>query len=313
MEQLEYKNGDRFSAIPTFEPGIQTITAEKFVKAYDESFTLEGLCFDRNGDLYFTSTHGHAILKVDMRTEKVSIIYYEKGIRPGAVKIHKDGRLFVACNTNEKLGGVMVMDPDGSNAHWILRGYCVNDMVFDSNGGFYFNDFTGTFRNPTGGVYYMEPDYEHITCFCGHMCSPNGIALSTDEKVLWITEMKAQRLHRFDLDYGWGGELSTIPYRFTGYLGPDSCSVDADDNLYVAMPEQGRVMVFNSFGSPIGQVLMPGRELGHNLFTTHPMVRPGTRELYITCRDTSVDLCEGAWIFRAGAFGGGNKKAYQFH
>lgn len=312
MERLVYREGDRFSGMVQSEKDLQIITAEKFVKAYDESFTLEGPIFDRNGDLYFTSTMGHAILKVDMKSEQVSVIYHEEGIRPGAVKIHKDGRLFIAMNTNEVLGGVMVMNPDGSDAHYIIRGYCVNDMVFDKNGGFYFNDFQGTARNPSGGVYYVEPDYMHITQFCGNLCSPNGIALSVNEDVLWVTEMKAQQLHRFDLDYGWGGELSTIPYRFTGYLGPDSCEVDADDNLYVAMPEQGRILVFNYYGSPIGQINMPGREQGKFLFPTHTMVKPGTKDVYITCRDTSKDGCEGAWIMRAGAYAEGNENAYQF-
>jgi sugar lactone lactonase YvrE len=43
---------------------------------------------------------------------------------------------------------------------------------------------------------------------------------------------------------------------------------DADGNLYVAMYGQGRVMVFNKNGLPIGQVLLPGRRDGHNLRST---------------------------------------------
>ena len=49
--------------------------------------------------------------------------------------------------------------------------------------------------------------------------------------------------------------------------------IDSDDNLYVAMYGQGRVLVFNKRGYPIGQILMPGRDEGkccvlhiHNLF-----------------------------------------------
>ena len=55
---------------------------------------------------------------------------------------------------------------------------------------------------------------------------------------------------------------ATIPYYFTGHEGPDSVCIDSDDNLYVAMYGQGRVLVFNKRGYPIGQILMPGRDEG---------------------------------------------------
>jgi lactonase len=307
MEQLSYRPGDHFSAIPTFEANLQTIIAEKFIKAYDEPLTLEGVCFDRKGDMYFTCTMGNSIFKVDMAAKELKVIFHKKGVRPAAVKIHRDGRLFACCVSNETAGGVIVMNPDGSDAEYILRGYSIDDMVFDSSGGFYFTDFIGSFREPIGGVYYVSPDFQKITPFCRNMCQPNGIALSRDGSILWVTEFQASRLHRFAIHTG----RATIPYRFIGYAGPDSCSIDADDNLYVALPDQGRVMVFNHYGSPIGQVLTPGREKGHHLFTTHPMVRPGARELYITCKDTAPDS-EGSWVFVAGAFAEGNEKAYQF-
>ena len=63
---------------------------------------------------------------------------------------------------------------------------------------------------------------------------------------------------------------ATIPYYFTGHEGPDSCCIDSDDNLYVAMYGQGRVLVFNKRGYPIGQILIPGRDEGHMLRSTHP-------------------------------------------
>lgn len=308
MEHLNYKSGDQFSAIPTFEQGLQTVVANYFFQVYNsESYTLEGLCFDRNGDLYFVSTAGNTVFKLDMKTMNLSVIYHEENLRTVAVKIHKDGRLFICCLENKKVGGIIAMNPDGSNPEVIIRGYSVDDMVFDSKGGFYFTHYVGDFRDPSGAVFHVSSDFQTITPFVRGLCKPNGIALSVDETVLWVTEFGAGRLHRFSLDSG----RSSIPYRFTGYAGPDSCCIDKDDNLYVAIPPQGRVMVFNSFGSPIGQVLTPGREKGHNLFTTHPMVRPDTRELYIACKDDSEKSNEGSWIFRAGSYAEGNNKAYQ--
>lgn len=310
MEQLNYQPGDRFSsASQRFDAGVQTILAEKFLKVYDEPLTLEGICFDRQGNLYFTSTMGNSIFRYDMTAETLSVVFHRKNTRPAAVKFHKDGRLFAACLTNEAIGGVIAMDPDGSHLEDIpiVKGYSVDDMVFDKDGGFYFTDFIGDVRNPSGGVYYVTPDLQKVTLFCGNLCQPNGIALSRDGSILWVTETQAGRLHRFNLKTG----RANVVYYFTGMSGPDSCEIDADDNLYVAMPGQGCVLIFNFHGALIGRVLVPGYMKGRHLFVTHPMVRPGTRELYLTTKDTAPDS-EGSWLFRSGSFAAGNPDAYQF-
>lgn len=307
MEELKYRPGDAFNAGPSMEMPVSTAHAEKWLQVYETSTTLEGAIFDREGNLYFTSTAGYAIHKVDMKTKEHRIIFHEEGIRPAAVKIHKDGRLFACCLMNETIGGILAMDPDGSHQEWIVKGYSVDDLAFDAEGGIYFTDFRGDFRNRIGGVYYITPDFKHIEPFCLDMCQPNGIAFSTDYSVLWVTEFQAQRLHRFDLKQNRAG----IPFYFTGMAGPDSCCVDADDNLYVAMPGQGRILIFNYFGSPIGQVLVPGREEGHNLHTTHPMVRPDAKELYIVAQD-KAEPTEGSWVFKGPSYAPGNKNMFQF-
>lgn len=78
---------------------------------------------------------------------------------------------------------------------------------------------------------------------------------------------------------------------------------DADGNVYVAMYGQGRVMVFNKNGIPIGQIVLPGREQGKNLLSTSLAIRPGGRELYVVTGNT--EGAEGAAIFHANAFSNG--------
>jgi len=104
-----------------------------------------------------------------------------------------------------------------------------------------------------------DPDLGTVKTFVSNLASPNGIALSTDGSILWVTETAAGVLHRIAMNDSF---RSTAPYRFEGFYGPDSCSVDEDDNLYVAMARQGRVMVFNSLGFLIGQVITPDCEHG---------------------------------------------------
>ena len=55
-----------------------------------------------------------------------------------------------------------------------------------------------------------------------------------------------------------------------------------------------------SFASVLRQVLLPGREEGHNLRSTSMAIRPGTDDLYIVTNDGTGG--QGATIFRARAF-----------
>jgi len=102
-------------------------------------------------------------------------------------------------------------------------GYVPNDLVFDSDGGFYFTDFRGTSTDTTGGVYYVSPDFKTITPVLSHISEANGIALSPDGKRLWATEFGRNLLHRIDLDSPTqiAAIGTAIPYHFTG-AAPDS-------------------------------------------------------------------------------------------
>ena len=200
-------------------------------------------------------------------------------------------------------------------------GYIVDDLVFDRKGGFYFTDLRGIPSNQIGGVYYVTPDFKTIHPVLPNLAAANGVSLSQDERVLWVTEHNANRLHHVRLQEDgiqFVSNGATIPYYFTGFHGPDSCCIDSDDNLYVAMYKQGRVLAFNKNGFPIGQILIPGRETGNMLNTTHPAFIPGTDQLIICTSDgtrgndgTWTNGDGGAWIYIARGFTNGHL-GYQF-
>lgn len=316
---LSYK-GNASTAVPILahEADIQTVTAEQWLKISDEGLQLEGLCFDKDGNLLLCEVFGGTIFHVALPEKKVTTLFQSQKQNPAAVKIHKDGRLFVCyLGDFESSGGIFAVDSEGEQEVPIVSDidteYCVDDLVFDSKGGFYFTDFRGYSTNPKGGVYYVSSDYKTITPVIQNLAVGNGVALSTDEKTLWVTETNANRLHRIDLlDDGvtiapFG---ASIPYHFTGHEGPDSCCIDSDDNLYVAMYGQGRVLVFNKKGYPIGQILIPGRDQGHMLRSTHPAFIPGTDQLIISAND--IEMGGDSWLFTAKGFAKGHH-SYQFH
>ena len=321
--ELTY-SGDSKSLVPLVGTReVQTVVAENWLLVTEEPVAPEGLIFDRDGNLYLVVVGNGSVLKSAPPYKELMTVYGPSESRFATVKIHRDGRLFL-CDLGEKqgyggdnTGGIIAMRPDGSNMEVIVPpgAYTPDDMVFDDKGGFYFTDFkdyTDVSNTANGAVYYVSPDFKTITPVLQNLASPNGIALSKNGKTLWVTETFNQRLHRLALaDDGTTLSLygHIIPYQFSGFGGPDSAMIDDDDNVYVAYFGAGKVMVFNLLGNLIGQVLIPGREVGYMLSTTTMAIIPGTNDLLIGAGDFAG---RGAWIFKAKTFAKSWDGAFQF-
>lgn len=289
--------------IPPAERSLQTVIAAPWVKVSDGGIVLEGPAFARDGSLFLCDASGGRVLRLSPDRRLSTVL--EMGLKPGGIAIHRDGRLFVAAlDIPNGLGSISAVRPDGSDLRAIIptqAGYLPNDLVFDAHGGLYFSDFRGTSTNPAGGIYYVSPDGLTVTPVLSRIAKANGVALSPDGKVLWATEFGNNRLHRAELASAtMATPLGTaIPYRFIG-PAPDSMRADADGNVYVALYGQGRILVLNGMGIPIGQILLPGRDEGHNLLTTNMAFRPGSNDLLIVASDG--ERGQGAGIFHVGAF-----------
>ncbi|MFT3760980.1 SMP-30/gluconolactonase/LRE family protein [Thauera sp.] len=293
--------------IPPSESALQSTVAEPWFKVSKGEMILEGAIFDRSGNLLFCDVSGHRVLRLTPDRHLSTVVTLD-ALAPGGLALHRDGRLFIAAlDIPNSRGGIYAVNLDGSGLQAIIppmAGYMPNDLVFDAAGGFYFTDFKGTATEPTGGVYYDTPDFSTIKPVLPHLAMANGVALSPDGKSLWATEFGRNLLHRIQLaDATTIAPIgSAIAYRFVG-PAPDSMRVDADGNVYVALYGQGRMMAFNRNGLPIGQVLLPGRDSGHNLASTSMAIDPDRNDLYAVSNDG--DGGEGATVFHAKVFSRG--------
>lgn len=295
---------------------MKSVEAKPWFQVSEKALQLEGLCFDRAGNLYFVEVFGGTLMKLDVQKMKLETVVSLKDCNPAAVKIHKDGRLFIACLGDFNNGGIVIWDPKTGKLDWLLRpeqGYVIDDLVFDSDGGFYFTDFKGKSTDPSGGIYYVYPDEKTIKQVVGNMAVPNGIALTPDERGLWVTEMCANRLHYIELNQDrvtippFG---TAVPYYFSGLSGPDSCCIDSEGNLYVAMYGQGRFLVFDHNGTLQEEIVLPGSKEGHMLRSTHPMFMPDSDKLIMCANDSDKGM--GSWLYQAEGLACAHK-FYQFH
>jgi len=290
--------------IPPSERALQTTEAEFWFKVSDGEMILEGAIFDHDGNLLFCDVSGRRVLRLTPDKQLSTVVTLEN-LSPGGLALHRDGRLFIAAlGSGFDSGAILAVKPDGTDLQTIIApdaGYLPNDLVFDAQGGFYFTDFKGTATEPEGGLYYAPPDFSTVEPVLPHLAMANGVALSPDGRSLWATEFGRNLLHRIHLaDAVTIAPIgSAVAYRFVG-PAPDSMRVDADSNVYVAIYGQGRVLAFNRNGIPIGQVLLPGRDSGHNLASTSLAIDPNCNDLYVVTNDG--DCGQGATVFHAKVF-----------
>lgn len=144
-----------------------------------------------------------------------------------------------------------------------------DDIVFDTEGGFWFTDWgkSRTRERDTTGVYYAKTDGSSIREMIFPLNAPNGIALSPDGTRLYVAETYTRRVMFWELD-GPGSIAPTgkaldhahlLTASFPGQGILDSMALDTDGNLYVAtlLPE-GNVFASNggiTMISPGGEVL----------------------------------------------------------
>ena len=200
----------------------------------------------------------------------------------------EQGRL-IACEW--KTRRVTRGEPDGSltvlaEQYEGKRFNSPNDVVVKSNGSIYFTDpyygFPGTQERELDfrGVYRIDPDGT-LTLLVDDFQTPNGLAFSPDEKILYVDDTGRRHIRAFDVQED--GSLAN------GRLfldmacdapGPsDGMKVDTDGNLYCT--GGGGIWVIRPDGTHLGTIELP--ELPKNC----AFGDADQRTLYMTA-DTSV-------------------------
>ena len=212
---------------------------------------LEAPVFDALGNLYVGDIPNGRIFRIDPKGEWELIVQYEG--EPNGMKFASDGEIIIADYRN----GLLSLDVKRGTVRGLLerrnteRFKGVNDLIFDSRGNLYFTDQGQTgLHDPTGRVYRLGKD-GRLDMLLGNVPSPNGIALSPDEKVLYVAATRGNCVWRAPLMED--GSTSKVGQFFTsrGPSGPDGLAVDESGRLLVANPGLGVVWVLDAMAQPV--------------------------------------------------------------
>ncbi len=241
---------------------------------------VEGPAWDRAvGALLFTDIPANSVyrwsretgVELFLRPSGYSGSRPFTGREPGANGLTFDPRWrLVLCEHGDR--GISRLEIDGTRTTLVdrfegKRLNSPNDAVYSSSGDLYFTDppfgLPGTFDDPDkeldfSGVYRLSAAGE-LTLLERGLRAPNGIALSPDERTLYVTDVDPERPAWLAYDVLADGALGgrRLFFDASGFArelpgGPDGLVVGRDGHLFAAGP--GGVYVFAPDGRHLGTV-----------------------------------------------------------
>jgi gluconolactonase len=165
-----------------------------------------------------------------------------------------------------------------------------NDIVFDSQGGFWFTDLgkSRARERDRTGIFYALPDGSSIREMVFPLETPNGIGLSPDQDRVYVAETQTGRVFYWELE--GSGRIRPNPlspnqgYLLAGLPGMqllDSLAVDAAGNVCAATIVNGGITIISPDGASLEHVPMPDPMVTNICFGG-----PDLRTAYITLSGT---------------------------
>ncbi len=238
----------------------------------------EGPVWRPEGVLWFSDVPGNVLRSVTPSGEVKVLIQNAGGIAsappgsfvgPNGMIAGKDGAVLLCQHTNRRIvrvGQDLTVTPylEKFEGH---RFNSPNDLIYRSDGTLYFTD-------PPYGLLKQDDDPAKELTFNGvflyrngrlqaiikDLTRPNGIALSPDEKTLYVANSDEKKRFWMRYDVAADGTVSNgrIFYDLAGAKEqgiPDGLKVDSQGNIYAAGPEG--VWVFSPNGTHLGTI-QPG-------------------------------------------------------
>lgn len=222
---------------------------------------VEGPAWDGESVVYFTDIPNNRVMKFDEATGEATVAY-EPSQNANGLMFDAEGRL-VRC---EHAGRRVARHVDGQ---WVTvadsfdgkKLNSPNDLDIDKAGGIYFTD--PRYGNEDDreldvyGVYYVAPDGK-ITQLITDLKKPNGVALSPDQKTLYVVDNGAATLWAYDVTapgkLANGRQIADMG-QGPGAGGGDGMCVDRAGHLYVT--GRSDVWVFHAGGELITKIPVP--------------------------------------------------------
>jgi gluconolactonase len=224
---------------------------------------IEGPAFDADGNLYVVNFgEDGTIGKVDSEGNASLFLTLPEGSTANSIKFGKDGTMYLADYTGHN---VLAVDMATKAVSTFVHNDAFNqpnDLCIDSRGRLYASDPNWT--DKTGQIWRIDTDGTTVLLDSA-MGTTNGIALSPDEKTLYVNESVQLKIWAFDVDAN--GDISN-KREFASFddFGFDGMKCDKKGNLYVTRYGKGVIAVLNPAGELVREVALTGKKCSNLVF-----------------------------------------------
>jgi gluconolactonase len=240
-----------------------------------------------HGAIYYAEMGDDRVMRWD--GAKSVPVWSREGCGPTSVARGTNDTLVILCDREQVLARITpegkqleIIDHDSNGKQFLTPNASIND----AHGGIFWSA-SGLF-SPTakaeGAVLYLAPDGKLRRVAEGIHYS-NGVALSPDGKVLYVSEHLSRRIIAYDV--GEHGRLSGTRIFLNlddvvgkaqrdWDVGPDGLAMDHAGNLYIAEYGGGRLIIVDSHAKLQATVSFPQQ------YVTAPLLIDNERRIFVT-------------------------------
>ncbi|KAL4888038.1 hypothetical protein BDV59DRAFT_211552 [Aspergillus ambiguus] len=216
---------------------------------------LEAPTYTANGDLYIVDVPYGRILKIDSHKNVTESVRYDG--EPNGLVVREDGCLVIA----DYKQGILLFDPGSGKISPLLtrrnleRFKGPNDLIISSQNEIYFTDQGQTGMSDQSGCVYRLSANGKLDCLVSNGVSPNGLALSPDERFLYVAMTRSNSVWRLPLHLDGTTSKVGLFFQSFGCAGPDGLAMDEEGNLFICHPSLGSVFVVDAEGIPKARIV----------------------------------------------------------
>lgn len=237
--------------------------AEDFTAENLFTNNIEGPAFDKNGNLYVVNFQKDGTIGLVKDDGSVELfVTLPEGSTANAIQFDSKGTMYLAdfsghnvlkVDMKTKKIDVYVHNDNFNQPNDI----CINkkDQLFASD---------PNWKEGTGKLWRIDKGGKAVL-LTDQMGTTNGIALSPDEKTLYVNESVQRKIWSFAVDKKGNLSNKTLLAEFTDF-GFDGMKCDNQGNLYVTRYGKGVIAVLDPKGKLIREVELKGKRCSNLVF-----------------------------------------------